>query len=267
MLLVSLAAALTASTAHAAPVAIYPLGDSITWGATLSIVPTPGGYRGYLHEALEADGIAHTFVGTSSENPPLLANGTRFEHDGWPGLRIDQDAEALDGPSPANGGYWLTGTPTRAPIRPDVVVVLLGTNDIQQSHDPDHMAARLTALLRKLHRLRPRAGLVVCTIPPLLGAAATVAAYNHAIRDTVVPRMRKRGARVALADVNAAGIQISLDRVHPLPAGYQTMAAVIEPAIRSVLGQLSSSAGPRPCAAIHARAPRTVLSLLASCLT
>lgn len=154
---VSLAAPGAVPPAQAAPVRIYPLGDSITYGATYYAgrpgglppeVPwstvqgdTPGGYRFPLTLALTAAGLEHQMVGVSTANSnAVLDQLGQQRHNGHPGYRVDQNAAALDGRSGAGssdlGGYWLTGTGARGPITPDVTVIHLGTNDIGQRHDP-----------------------------------------------------------------------------------------------------------------------------------
>ncbi len=151
------ASAVAAPAAQAAPVRVYPLGDSITYGATYTLarpgqlppevplarntpVHTPGGYRTPLLAGLRASGVEAQFVGayTANSNPVLDQLGQQ-RHDGHSGYRIDQVSAGLDGFSGAGsdvGGHWLTGTATRAAIHPDVTVIHLGTNDIYQRYDP-----------------------------------------------------------------------------------------------------------------------------------
>ena len=81
------ATALPTPAGAATPVRVYPLGDSITYGATFGVsvpvvgvgtlVNTPGGYRGDLDALLTVDGVSHQFVGTRTDNsnPVLDATG------------------------------------------------------------------------------------------------------------------------------------------------------------------------------------------------
>jgi lysophospholipase L1-like esterase len=237
---------LVCAPAATAQTAVFPLGDSITWGASLVAVPTPGGYRGLLDDQLTHDGIAHTFVGTSEANPPMdgLLRPADFRHDGIPGARVDEVDAALAGPSPYDGGYWLTS----GGVRPDVAIVMLGTNDIIQGYDPKHgqgaafvadLVGRLNHLLANLRAHAPGVRIVLCTIVPMDDPVA--AAYNDAIRTGLVPRLRAGGVRVALADVEHAFLAhpqeqlVSMDGRHPLPAGYQAMESVIAPAVEQLV--------------------------------
>lgn len=253
VLSVPFVATVTAPAHAAEPVSVLPLGDSITYGATLATVSTPGGYRGPLVDDLASAGVPLTYVGTTTANPPLLADAAAYPHDGWPGARVDQVDEALVGPSALDGGHWLDGLPTRAGLDPDVVVVHLGTNDIGQAWDPgttypggytptdpveravfvEHLADRLTALVLKAHASEPDAAFVVCTIVPM--ADPTAADYNQRIRDVVVPGLAAAGVPVALADVERAVggtlLGVGPDGVHPTGFGYDAMAATIAPAV------------------------------------
>ena len=257
----------TARAAGAPTMSVYPLGDSITFGASGPYMVTPGGYRGDLASDLSADGIQVDYEGTSTANPPAATDIGSFRHDGHPGFRIDQvetDLEHSDSSSGSDGGFWMTGGAGHGSIHPDVVVLLIGTNDVLQVFDPGRrypggyngsdtaernqfasdMTGRLWSLLMELEHLDPGMRLVLCTIPPI-GLQAhdpTATAYDQAVRDRVVSTARLVGVRVELADVEAAFLAqphdqpdlIGPDGVHPTPMGYSRMAAVITDAIAQV---------------------------------
>jgi lysophospholipase L1-like esterase len=268
------AGSLLASPAHATGVRVYPLGDSITFGNTYQ-ANTPGGYRGPLDALLTASGLDHEFVGAVADNSsPVLDAEGQAHHDGHPGYRIDQDATDLDGDAHSYydaGGFWLTGTASRAPIFPDVTVIHLGTNDIFQRWDPGttyptgdglvnlgdpaqratfvaHMTTRLKGLVDKILTLRPGSRIVLSNVIPigLTNTDATTGPYGAAIAD-LVAQERAAGARIVLADVwskfvvhtpagdyDVPGL-LSPDAVHPGIEGYSVMAAVYRDAILSVL--------------------------------
>lgn len=250
------------------PAQVWPLGDSITYGQTLVGAPTPGGYRGDLAQQLAGDGVPFRYVGTSDANAPLDSDPAQFHHDGHPGYRIDQVTAALAGPDGdpgAGGGYWMAGTGTRAGVSPDLVIIHLGTNDIAQAFDPGRsypggyqssdpgqrarfvsdLVGRLQHLLGAVLRADPRARFALCTIAPMgeTGEDPTVAAYDQAIRQRVVPLDRWLGVRITLADVEASFLDyqggyhalLGPDGVHPNPMGYQVMAQAIAPAVEAAL--------------------------------
>lgn len=241
---------------------VLPLGDSLTFGGTVD-GRVPGGYRAPLASELRRARVPARFVGTSLANPLPGQEGEAdaSSHDGWPGARVDELDASLGQTTALDGGHWLDGTATRRALRPDVVVVHAGTNDIGQGYDPQgtypggrydpadpaqraafvaHLAGRLTALVEHVHGLAPDAGVVLCTVGPL--ADPTAADLDAAIRAQVVPALQAAGVRVALADTAAAlgsvgPGQMSADGVHPTAQGYGTMAAVIAPQVAALAGE------------------------------
>jgi len=251
-----------AGHASAPAARVWPLGDSITVGASWPEA-VPGGYRTAFDQILSRDGYAHLFIGTSTVNdsPTLRADG-QVAHDGHGGFRIDQIRRDLDGlahRSTDDGGHWLTGTAHRRALMPDVVVVHLGTNDILQRWDTRRfptrtgradlsdaaqrsrfvadMTQRLEGLLARIHALRPGCRLVVATIVPIDSPsyAAVMSAYAASVR-RLVHRLGVRHYPVTLVDLDAAfrlseapgapvapGL-LSSDRIHPTAAGYIVMA-------------------------------------------
>jgi lysophospholipase L1-like esterase len=249
-----------ARASSAPTVSVYPLGDSITFGLSGPDASTPGGYRGYLASDLSQVQVQVAYQGTSTANPPVSTDLNSFRHDGHSGFRIDQvetDLQSSDPSSGSDGGYWMTGGSGHSAIHPDVVVLLIGTNDILQAFDPGRhypggyqgtseaerdqfvsdMTQRLWSLLAELEHLDPGLRLVLCTIPPLglQTRDPTVAAYDQALRDRVVPTAHLFGMRVQLADIEGAFLSqpsdqpdlMGPDGIHPSPLGYSRMAGVI----------------------------------------
>lgn len=249
-LLATLPLLAVAPAAHGAEVLdVYALGDSITYGTTMSVesdgtwvpVVTPGGYRADLHELLSAVGVPHQFRGSRADNTAPNQDATgQTQHDGWGGFRVDQVAAALDGPAP-NGtpGHWVTGTGGRWGVHPDVAVVHLGTNDIGQRYDPgtvyptadgranfadraqralfvQHLAARLDALVDKLQALRPGVRIVLSTVVPFATSNGTgpcdpvTPEYARAV-SALVAAERAAGEKVVLADVWSAFVTAGAD--------------------------------------------------------
>ncbi|WP_234009924.1 GDSL-type esterase/lipase family protein, partial [Streptomyces sp. SA3_actF] len=95
-------------------VRVMPLGDSLTDGFT----PCPGGYRIGLWRRLAEAGYTVDFVGSLANGPAELGDHDHEGHSGW---RIDQLDAQLDG--------WLAAT------SPRTVLLLIGTNDLNQNHD------------------------------------------------------------------------------------------------------------------------------------
>ncbi|MEL3947300.1 SGNH/GDSL hydrolase family protein [Streptomyces sp. LNU-CPARS28] len=198
-------------------VRIMPLGDSITDGYT----PYPGGYRVGLWQRLAAGGYTVDFVGSRSNGPAELGD---HDHEGHPGWRIDQ----LD----ADINTWLQQSDPRT------VLLLIGTNDLNQNDDIANAPRRLSALIDHIRAVKPRCELFVATIPPQSNATleGRVRNYNAALPGIVAGK----GPRVHLVKMYDALTTADLaDGIHPTQVGYGKMAAVWYSALRSVPASLA----------------------------
>ncbi|MEV6130607.1 SGNH/GDSL hydrolase family protein [Streptomyces violaceusniger] len=208
-------------------VRLMPLGDSITDGFT----PYPGGYRVRLWQLLAAGGYTVDFVGSQANGPAELGDHDHEGHSGW---RIDQLDAQID--------TWLRQSDPRT------VMLLIGTNDLNQNHDIATAPARLSALIDRIRRAKPRCELFVATVPPQSNATleGRVKAYNAAIG----PIVAGKGPQVHLVRMYDALTTSDLaDGIHPTRAGYEKMAAVWYNALRSVPASLVPPA--RPAAALR----------------
>ncbi|WP_030904961.1 SGNH/GDSL hydrolase family protein [Streptomyces sp. NRRL F-5126] len=197
-------------------VRIMPLGDSITDGYT----PYPGGYRVKLWQLLAAGGYKVDFVGSQTNGPAELGD---HDHEGHPGWRIDQ----LD----ANIATWLGQSDPRT------IMLLIGTNDLNQNHDIAGAPARLSALIDHIRALKPQTYLFVATIPPQSNSTlqSRVVAYNSRIPGIVAGK----DSHVRLVKMYDALTTADLaDGIHPTKAGYEKMAPVWYNALRSVPSSL-----------------------------
>jgi lysophospholipase L1-like esterase len=106
---------------------IMAVGDSITFGCGYQAKPPGYGlqcsggdasYRAKLYELLTAAGQKVQFVGRAKSGSGADFPVEQWMHEGYSGQRIDQLDEKLYGASP-----W-------AGVPPDVMLVMLGTNDI-----------------------------------------------------------------------------------------------------------------------------------------
>jgi len=177
-----------------------PLGDSITYGIGS---PTHSSYRMDLHNRMKyGAGIDLDFVGSQKSG----AYGD-IENEGHPGYRIDQIAAGVDG--------WL------ATYRPDVVLLMIGTNDMNENHQVATAPQRLGALIDKIRADRPDATVLVSKLPASKNPAvqARIDAYNAALPGIVA----SRGSHVKLVQMPALPPGDYADTLHPNDAGYREM--------------------------------------------
>jgi lysophospholipase L1-like esterase len=188
------------------PIRILPLGDSITDGAG-----APGGYRAPLYQLLTNAGYKVDFVGTQTDNG--AASLPDPDHEGHSGWRIEQiDSIILD---------------VFAHIAdPDIILVLIGTNDYGQGYDTAHATNRLEALIAKMATNRPTAEIIVAN---LLKRSEP---YDTQIQTTfnpfvpgLVARQHALGREVYFDDLRSAVPLADMpDQLHPGQTGYNKMA-------------------------------------------
>ncbi len=185
-----------------------PLGDSITHGWNTF----PGGYRDRLENLLTVNNITFDFVGTADDNGP--ASLSDKDHQGHPGWRIDEIAAQVDS--------WLQSE------TPDIVQLLIGTNDVLQEFDLANAPSRLSNLVDQITTAAPNAELIVATIPPHERRYYNdfVLDYNATIEGMVAGKIAQ-GKNVSFVDMYSQLTVDDLgDRVHPNQTGYNKMAGV-----------------------------------------
>ncbi|MBI4396844.1 MAG: DNRLRE domain-containing protein [Elusimicrobia bacterium] len=217
-----LLAGFTAAAVGAAPLSaagavarLMPLGDSITDG-----VAVPGAYRVELWNKFVTDGLNVDFTGSLSNGPDSLVDKN---HEGHSGYRIDQIAASVSG--------WLAAAP------PDMVLLLIGTNDMIQNYQVADAPARLDSLISRIATERPGAHILVGSIPPLADAAANNRAvtYNAAIPG-IVDAQRALGRNVRFVDIfSSLTVGDLYDGKHPTAEGCAKMADAWHPAVRAAL--------------------------------
>lgn len=259
--LTAVLAALLASTCGTAQAKSYnlgnimPLGDSITMGW-----PVAGGYREPLYNHLHAAGYAFSLVGSSTENPTTtLADAGQVHHEGHGGYVIRGNLNpplVVDGMTRPglheNLGAWIG--PGKA--APDVILLMVGTNDIYCDYQRATAPDRLAALVDHIYEYRPDVSLFVASITPMRDPVkdACAQAYNAAIPG-IVAAQRKLGRDVRFVDMHGAVAvnDLDADGLHLAASGCDKMAdawagaiiaAVPEPdtsalAITGVLGALA----------------------------
>jgi len=192
---------------------IMPLGDSIT---------NAPGWRLELQKLLADAGYTFRFVGGRNEPCP---DGLWGYHSGFGGWSI--------GELPVSESFG-GGNASWKELQPELILLHIGTNDIQWGHGTD-APARLENLLDRIWKDCSEAAILVAQIIPMApggrvndkGAliAPDLEAYNAAIPG-IVARKAASGRRVAVANVHDAfdaGKHLA-DKCHPNPAGHRAMA-------------------------------------------
>jgi len=209
------------AAADTIPLRILPLGDSLTAGAYTEngVFKTGAGYRFALWKKLTSAGEKISFVGSKQDGP---ADFPDRNHEGHTGRRVGEvAANALSEIKIANA---------------DIVLLMIGTNDVLQNHDLTHATGGLENLLDEVEKYNPNAKILISTIIPngKPWVQKRVVDYNKALTQWVKNR-QKFDLHIHLVDMYTdAHLRNGLDGkpsdlidgTHPTPAGYEAMAHV-----------------------------------------
>ena len=207
---------------------LWPLGDSITYGQG-----SAGGYRETLYTNLTARGYSINLVGTLTSNPTTLLSVTgQTHHDGHSGYSIT-NATDISG-TPRSGIYEGVVSWHGSINPPNVILLLIGINDLNIDYKIDTAPERLDLLVTRLFGYFPNTRLLIASLPDAEqnnpyrhGAtndlAVAVSNYNAGIV-SVVANHRAMGQKVAFVDIHAGLTLADLgEGLHPSAAGYVKM--------------------------------------------
>lgn len=215
----------------AKPIKIMPIGDSITDDCAVS-----GAWRSHLQSLLDTNGYAFTNVGRQLSS--ASTGFTRLRHEGYCGSVIA--APGVYGPAhnyASADNYLLKIVPEALAItnnQPDLVLVLIGANDLGRGRNPYVVATNdMPNLLDIIFSNAPSANVLLAKPTMLLNATAgygtfatNVPIYNTALQ-TMVNQRRGLGQKVFLADMYSAvdyATMFGSDHLHPNPLGLQAIA-------------------------------------------
>ena len=203
---------------------IMPFGDSLTAGGyNLSDgYHTDSGYRQTLYNLLNGAGISVHFVGQFQDG--AFAEN---HHEGHSGKRIDEIS--------AGAQAWVSAA------QPDIVLLLIGTNDCIQNYDLGNAMNRMSDLIANIRLGAPHSVIFISTTVPngTPDTQTRVLAYNSALTTFVQARMQT-DAKIHFVDMyTLANLQMTdlIDGVHPTPTGYATMGKVWFNVLNTYLAQ------------------------------
>jgi lysophospholipase L1-like esterase len=214
---------------------IMPLGDSITE------LDWQGGYRGYLYKILSDSGVDFDFVGTKTTNHDDNSLGFAFpeaywDHEGY-------NSATITGQS---GSAWVWNQHIDAKLTanpPDVVLVLLGTNDLNSSCcTVADIADDMNAFLDQIWAFDSTIVVLLGSPPP--ADSGRYSRLNDRVTEYVsllpslVSDKQTLGRAIGFADHHAVMNSTSDlvgDGIHPSPQGYRKMARVWYDAITTAM--------------------------------
>ena len=201
------------------PVKIMPLGDSITVG-----YPGTNGYRKNLNIGLTNSGFNVDFVGSQQ-------NGTGgFDPD-------NEGHESYSANDIRDHVYsWLTSNPA------DVILLHIGTNDIQGGQDAAGVVAEVNSTLNNIDQWANDNGRTVTIILAQIILCSINASWNTTTKlynDELQQMAEARSAdHIIVVDMENAlnyATDLSPDGIHPTDTGYAKMANVWYNALTGLL--------------------------------
>ncbi|KAI1486892.1 cellulose-binding protein [Biscogniauxia mediterranea] len=204
---------------------IMPLGDSITEITC---------WRAKLWDLLKANGVTDNieFVGSQTNNPQnCQASDANWDkhHEGHSGfLAINIANTLLEG--------WL------ASAQPDVVMFMLGTNDVAQGRSLTDIMAAYTRMVDLMRASNPNMKIIVDSVIPLPMNNAPIEALNAAIPPWAAEHNTTESP-VYFNDVYPYPSTALRDGVHPNDAGDVIIADALDPLLTWVIRSSTAAAG------------------------
>src|SRR6202453_4732369 len=218
------------------PIAIMPLGDSITEGYATSDTFAQGGYRCPLYTMLQGAKVQSSFVGDSASLEPGVV--TTCPDVNWEG-HGGYDIASIQG--------WEDDDGSVSAYKPNYILLLGGTNDVAQG-EPSSVASQLSNLLSDLFAKDHNAWIIIATIPPMnpsaSNAASDVASWAPQVpsANAQIKAVASQFSRTTLIDFYSAAAgnvnaNIGTDGIHPTVTGYGILANLWYQAIEAQLAK------------------------------
>ncbi|MBA3936439.1 MAG: chitobiase/beta-hexosaminidase C-terminal domain-containing protein [Planctomycetes bacterium] len=243
---------------------IMPLGDSITAGYGADV----GGYREQLKNRLSSAGYNAVFVGSQSTFNPASDPG--LAHEGHSGWRIPQITSIVTGSLDAVG---TSASQIITTANPDVVMLMIGTNDMLGSNGMGIDPNLYRPLLDAIYAQKPTVRVIVlpfiyCSIFAdvqgdninyggrdirFINGQNVVVARQDGGLVQIITAYQRAGKRISFYDgmnqvitpANSHDTAVLTDGVHPTAATYVAMGNALVRAIQDVsIGVLDGSVTP-----------------------
>lgn len=226
-LLIGAAAALGlwAPAAGAQPtVRLMPLGDSLT-----SSVDGQASYRYWLWRGLQNYHFQVDFIGSlwgvgSSAAPYDFDQN----HEGHAGATTDDIAGDIAG--------WASAA------RPDVVLLIIGANDLEQGYSPAHAIQNIRSIIVTLRQINPNVAILWAMLPPIPGVKNVGAFNNAVVANAVRWSLRTSPVRVVNLWSGFNPAQWTLDGQHPNIYGEKFYANRFYTQLTPILGRYGQRA-------------------------
>jgi len=194
-------------------------------------------------------GLAGKFRFVGTQRSSCAGIGSNGGHEGYPAIKA---TKAESGPKSMGGTPWDQNKlpPIMAKLHPDVVMILLGVNDMAFKGSPAKITAAFGKLVDQMRADKPQVKVVVAKIPPM--RLSDVSPLNAAIGPWAAKKSTP-ASPVTVVDC-FKGFSASADTrdgVHFSNSGDKKVAACFAPELARIIkdsigGGGALSKGPRP---------------------
>lgn len=230
------------------PLRILCLGDSLTYGVDLDLSGTTNpriAYRQTLSMNMIDYFGAVAFVGNVDEYTTTVSDPFLYRHSGYSGYVIEDVYHVAQHP-----GIKPMVDDMMAKYQPDIVIMMLGTNDLGLSIMTGDIIPRWESLVRQIEKQLPENGMILCaSLPPLLDSTK-----EPMFNEKMQARLRElanEGIKIGFADPNTPLSEneqgyLNSDGVHFNSRGYQVIGTVFTDAITTAYNSSGKKIMPNP---------------------
>jgi len=209
--------------------AVWFIGDSITQSNADG--DTSGSPRKSLYDKLNTGGYTYSYTGHSTSDPGGLPSDAAYlSHSGVSGATIGANLGGRTDITAGIPGWWSSGR--LATVKPNVILIMIGTNDTDINLNVTTAPDRLTTLVNTIYA-QPGIGnptIFLASIPPNKSSTAAndrVIAFNAAIPG-IVTAFQNQGKDVYFVDqystIDANRTGLMGDNLHTNAAGNDALA-------------------------------------------
>ena len=202
---------------------IMPLGNSITQGIGSSFPYS--GYRKYLYNLLNNNGVNIDFVGSLQDGDPFQFDVNHEGHPGWYAQEID-----------AHVNGWLNDD------TPNSVLLHIGTNDISHVESNQDNINEIESIVNKIYSYNSQTKILVCSIIPRKDDKNNKTIELNVLIYQLVNQKIGEGYNIYFIDQYSAFTsngnwqnEYMSDYLHPNDNGYYLMAVTFFNVLKNIL--------------------------------
>ncbi len=174
--------------------------------------------------------------------------------DGWRGAGKDVWKKNFEPLKAANFGIggdrtehllWRLQNGELEGIAPKLAVLMIGTNNTHAGHQPEEIAAGVSAIIETVKAKCPKARVLLLAVFPRGPDAKDAKRLNNDKVNALIAKLDDGGKTVKFLDIGAKFLdadgmlskKIMWDLLHPTARGYEIEAEAILPAVREMMGE------------------------------